>query len=366
MESGTDSDKVIGVQSLGRFILRVVVGLAIFLFLTSLVMVLLLLILNDHLLKSVKNVVAFVTQLGLASFLLLHVKARINAGIAKGQSFSRALHTFLIEEPVFHAIVWLVAVAQLLILVFFSPIYKVVLHIELPRPELRASILSEAVEFHEKSIENDRLLILESDRVFYWGDSIHIPFNTDGRETITITKWPILSFLNVFQGQRFGPITLYGDKANIKIQCDPSTATVSVTSGASIDTTLVGSCLIEVPTKTWVTISVSETGYLNETVSLHVETDTTLTITLSKLDGYLRLHAVNEGGVAVNDLDIFIDGQLVNYELGARIRLSSGNHSVRLAKRRGRDTLFVPEFTVAIQPGSTYDDTKQVVVVRDR
>ena len=86
--------------------------------------------------------------------------------------------------------------------------------------------------------------------------------------------------------------------------------------------------------------------------------DTTIKRNMKKLHGELMLFAESQGGVKINDLDIYIDSEKTNYKLGETITLLPDiNYIIRLIKERHDHYDFVPDFNVKLSPGQLTQKT---------
>ena len=343
-------------------LLRMISTLSILLLFTSILVLIVFFVLKPEQFENTKKVLVFISESLGGGLGLIYIRKRIKAGIEKYGSLSKSFTTFLIDEPIIHSIIWIFIIFQAVAFSYLIPIYFLVVEVKdngssLVNKNVKVTVMPDNYFLSNPEII-DGALLYETKSTYTWGDSCRIFIKADGYEEQSApVRWSGLAFFNIINGYKISPVTLAKDLKTFRIEVTPNQAKIKLTA-PSIDTTFSREGIFKFEKNTEVKLLISCKNFNDFDESIIVMHDTTIKLNMKKLPGKLVLYAESQGGVKINDLDIYIDGKKTYNKIGETIILQPDiNYIIRLIKERHDHYDFVPDFTVMLSPGQIKEMT---------
>ena len=308
---------------------------------------------------SFKDVAVFLFEFLFLGSLISYFVRRIKKNFKTYGSLSKALTNFVAQEPLIHAILWILILIQVIVFSYILPIHHVVVTVEdrLNNAIPLASIDTVQVRYENRTSfltpESDTAAIYKTKKFLAWGDEVELVVKANGykryQESI---QWSGLAFFEILGGNK-QPIRLSPMEAEIikvKIEAHPTSAEILVKS--PFDTLFEGAGVIKIEKEQTARIKVSAAGYQAQETSYVGIEDTTLVFRLVQTPGRIMIKVFNEGGREIERMDIFINDVKIREKSGELIELPPRGYRVRLSKQlSANERAVVDEFTIPVGPG---------------
>jgi len=274
-------------------------------------------------------------------------------------TFSRALSSWLAEEWLLQAFVWVFVVVEIVALSYFAPVYALRISVggdtAVPLSSGLRVVSSPGNVPFERARFDSGVVWFRSARTFRWGDStlIRVRGAEGYGDDSLVVPWSGFAVFNVLGSITLPQLTLHPSEAQLTISADPQRAEITVRGLPRGSTTFRGPRVLRVPRNAALELIVKAPKYISADTMVLVRDDVALHITLAPVAGQLRLRAVNAGGEEQTGMDVLVDGSDRRYELAQMIQLAPGSYRVRLEKYGPDRIVFAGPFVVAVNPGVT-------------